>query len=825
MELLDYEKRHIDTLRQYAPECTVLLKKDGEFPIDKPCRVALYGSGARRTLKGGTGSGDVYSRFYITAEEGLERAGFTVTTKDWLDKYDEFADARHKEFARKLRLKIKRAGREGMLLYGTGAIDSEEEYEFFTHHEADICVYVLARLSGEGSDREAKKGDLLLTDGEVRDILRLNEKYKKFILVLNVSGVVDLTPVKNVGNILILSQLGVPTGDVLADIILGKANPSGRLTTTWTSFGDYQTIGEFGERDDTRYNEGIYVGYRYFDTVGKEPLFPFGYGLSYTEFDVKYAGITNDGGKITVTANVKNVGEYAGKEVVECYLSCPWGRFDKPAKELCAHAKTKILAPGESETVTMTFDIAAHTTYDKQAAAFILEGGEYLVYVGKNSRDCGVSAKITLDGDVTVRKVKNIGGEVDFTDYIPEKPERPTADGVDEIKLRANDFTTETVSYERGKYDKVEPFVKTLTDDELIYLCIGHFNPEVNGKEIDGPGLSVYGCVGETTKNIRDKFNRTLTFADGPAGIRMTREIILAKDEPFDVFGHELDWLVEVQPYKERMKMKRELARRPRGKHIYQYTTAIPIATAIAQSWNPSLAEAMGDLVGEELEYFGINIWLAPALNIHRSVLCGRNFEYYSEDPLISGETAAAVTSGVMRHEGRTTTIKHYCCNNQEFNRFGSNSLVSERAMREIYMRGFEYVIRNSGAKCVMTTYNLLNGLHTCERRDLCYDVLRAEWGFDGIVMTDWAWTGGNDIGNKYGGFVCSRILAADNDLMMPGRTSDFDDAKKALAEGRLTRAQLEINASRIYRVINELGGTEKEWVKYNSKDYMNDHS
>lgn len=819
MELLKHEKEHIDTIRRYGAECTVLLKKNGRFPINGPCRVALYGSGARKTLKGGTGSGDVYSRFYITAEEGLERAGFTVTTKDWLDTYDEFSAARHREFARKLRLKIKKAGHEGMQLYGTGAIDAECEYEFPTDHDGDICVYVLSRLSGEGTDREAKKGDILLTDGEVRDILKLNEKFERFILVLNVSGVVDLSPVKNVGNILLLSQLGIPTGDILADIILGKCDPSGRLTTTWTAFSDYQTIGEFGERDDTRYNEGIYVGYRYFDTVGAVPMFPFGYGLSYSEFNMNFGEISNDGGKITVTANVTNIGKYSGREVVQAYLSCPWGRFDKPARELCAYGKTKLLSPGESETVSLTFDLTSHTTYDTENAAFILESGEYLVYIGKNSRDLTLAAKIVLDGDATVRKVKNLTADVDFDDFVPARPERGSTAGLPAVHLSASDFAVDVVSYGRGgKYDRIEDFVKTLTDEELIYLCIGHICRDKND-----PGLSVFGAVGETTKLLGDKLRKTLVCSDGPAGLRLTKEIILAKDEPFGVFEHELDWLVEVQPYEARRKMQRHLARRPRGERIYQYTTAIPIATAIAQSWNPLLAETMGDFVGEELEMFGINIWLAPALNIHRSILCGRNFEYYSEDPLISGETAAAVTRGVMRHKGCTTTIKHYCCNNQEFNRFGSNSVVSERAMREVYMRGFEIAVRTSGTKCVMTTYNLLNGLHTCENKELCYDVLRAEWGFDGVVMTDWAWTGGNDIGNKYRGFLCSKILAADNDLMMPGRMSDVDDAKAALESGELTREQLEINGSRIFRLINDLDGTEKEWLVNDGKDYMND--
>ena len=823
MEFQEYEKRHIEALRKVAPECTVLLKKNGAFPIKKPCSVALFGSGARRTLKGGTGSGDVYSRYYTTVEQGLINAGFKITSGEWLDSYDKFADERHRVFARRLRKKIKDAGVPGMLLYSTGAIDTETEYEFSIDYPGDICVYVLARLSGEGTDRQPVKGDLYLTDGEVRDILTLNKKYKKFMLVLNVSGVVDLTPVKEVSNILVLSQLGVPTGDVLADILLGKSYPSGRLTTTWTTFSDYQTIGEFGNLDDTRYNEGIYVGYRYFETLGIKTLFPFGFGLSFTEFETEFSGIKKkENGLFEVTAEVKNVGKCAGKNVAEVYVSCPWGRFDKAKKELAGYIKTKELAPGESEKVKVSVSLPALSTYDEKKAEYILEKGNYIVSIGDNSADTRPCAVIVLDNDAVVRKVRNIGGKVDFEDYVPEKPADESIAGLKKIKLSASEIETEVISYRRGgKYDKVEKFVKNLTDDQLISLCIGNYNRTVDGGD---PGNSVYGAVGETTKLIPEVFRNTLVLSDGPAGLRLTKEIIKTpKGELCDIFEHELDWLVDVQPYKERMNMKRWLAKRPKGEHIYQYCTAIPIATAVAQSWSIGVAETLGDIVGEELEHFGVNIWLAPALNIHRSVLCGRNFEYYSEDPLISGAVAAAITRGVMKHKGTTTTIKHYCCNNQEFNRFGNNSLVSERAMREIYMRGFEYALKNSDARAVMTTYNLLNGVHTCARKDLCYDVLRAEWGFDGVVMTDWAWTGGNEVGNKYGGFVCSEIFAADNDLMMPGRESDFADAKKALEEGRLTRKQLEINGSRIYRLIMSLGGTEKEIGVASGADYMND--
>ena len=286
MELLDYEREHLAVLRDSLAECTVLLKSDGSFPIETAGELALYGSGARQTVKGGTGSGEVNSRFFINVEDGLEQAGFRLTTKAWLDAYDNMRVQARKAFLAEIKKKAKEH-HTNAIVEGMGAVMPEPDYELPLDGAGDTAVYVLGRISGEGNDRQAIPGDILMTQTEIRDILQLQKQYRRFILVLNVGGPVDLSPVQaEVQNILLLSQLGVETGAVLADILLGKTNPSGKLTTTWAAWENYPAVGDFGEADDTRYREGIYVGYRYFDSAGKSPLFPFGYGLSFTEFEL-----------------------------------------------------------------------------------------------------------------------------------------------------------------------------------------------------------------------------------------------------------------------------------------------------------------------------------------------------------------------------------------------------------------------------------------------------------------------------------------------------------------------------------------------------------
>ena len=319
--ILPHEEKHIKIMRETASECTLFLKKNEEFPISEPCNVLLVGSGARNTLKGGLGSGDTEPRNYTTCEEGLENAGFNITSKKWLDEYPlekEKKIGEHMKFIETMHIQNKVTQCFRMMAFPEYDYDLSLEFE----QKADIAIYVLARNSGEGTDRRDIDGDVFLTKTEIKDILYLNEKYKKFMLVLNVGGVVDLSPIKDeVSNILLLSQLGIVTGDILADIILGKTNPSGKLATTWAKYEDYNTIKNFGELHSTNYEEGVYVGYRYFDSARVKPLFPFGFGLSYTNFSIDKAYFGNDKEKIIISAKVKNIGKYPGKEVVEVYVS------------------------------------------------------------------------------------------------------------------------------------------------------------------------------------------------------------------------------------------------------------------------------------------------------------------------------------------------------------------------------------------------------------------------------------------------------------------------------------------------------------------------
>ena len=999
----EYEKKHKELLRSFGAECTVLLKTDGAFPLRAPCALALYGSGARQTIKGGTGSGEVNSRHFVTIEEGLENAGFTLTSKAWLERYGKVREEAKKRFISDLKRSALKRGTLA-IISDMGAVMPEPEYDIPLNAGGDnslgsmpsqghglprnadcdaaptsvsspgenlprstdgeAAIYVLSRISGEGSDRRPVPGDILLTETETRDILSLNEKYEKFFLVLNVGGVVDLSPVMAVRNILLLSQLGDETGSILADIVLGKSTPSGKLTTTWAAFGDYSSVGSFGERDDTRYKEGIYVGYRYFDTLGKCPLFPFGYGLSYTSFSITPGPVRVEGEAVTVVATVKNTGKCPGKEVVQLYVSPPdaspaktcqlpeisetdesnaafvspqTAALDKPFQSLAAFAKTKNLLPEEEETLELSFCLRDLASYDEARAFWILEPGDYILRLGNSSRDTEPIAVIRLDTEAILKKVKNCLGRPDFTDRKPQPQSQSEAipvivasrndttchseeqrdeesrqhapnpdrilrfaqndncsekksdedschhlsnpdgilrfaqndkrsdaqnhvfsndnrtirtdctDDLSIISVRSSTFPTETVVY--GLPETIDPLVEQLSDEDLCLLNIGAFKGAGINSVIGNASNTVAGAAGETAGICKEQGVPVLVMADGPAGLRLSR--LYTKDEkgvhPQDggipesmmelmpapvafflkhfggnkkpksnVSARSVEDKMNVEEIPERSgKGKMPVAefpgnsgktKKPECEILEQNCTAIPVGTALAQSWNLAFAEACGDLVGDEMERFGVHLWLAPALNIHRSICCGRNFEYYSEDPLISGKFAAAVTRGVQRHPGRATTIKHFAANNQETNRYNSNSQTSERTLREIYLRGFEIAVKESQPHALMTSYNLINGIHTSEHRGLIEDILRAEFGFCGIVMTDWI-VGTMSFGKKkYPAPNAAKIAAAGNNLIMPGGPGDLKALKKGLKNGLVTRRQLAINASRVVQMAKRLG-------------------
>ena len=804
--MAEYEARHIETLRKGLAGCTVLLKKDGSFPLEKPCTLAAYGSGVRRTIRGGTGSGEVNSRYSVTVEEGLREAGFTLTGAEWHTGYEQAREKAHKAFLKQLK-KDAKAAKQNFLLFGMGKVMPEPEYALPLNAEGDAAIYVVSRISGEGNDRTPQKGDIKLTDSEVRDILALDKKFVRFMLVLNVGGVVDLTPVMSVRNILLLSQLGVETGCALADILLGKANPSGKLTTTWAAFEDYPEMPDFEDRNDTRYREGIYVGYRYFDAFGKKPLFPFGYGLSYTDFRMGAAAVEVNGTQITVRTDVENIGHTAGRQVVQVYLSKPAGKLDQPKQELCAFAKTRELAPAECETVSCSFDIAGMAAYDEGTSAYILEAGDYIVRVGADSADNTPAAVLHLGETVTVLQAKNVLGSVDFADMTA--PAAPTARPaeVPVLELSPTAFATHTVEYDRA--EEILPEVDALTKEEAALLLIGNFDPNAKGfaSMVGSAGRRVCGAAGESCDKV--KGFPSLIMADGPAGLRLAKEYFEDEKGIHAVGNAQLPDSIQDMlsgPMKLLMRLTGGGRKPKAGYEIKtQYCTAIPIGTALAQSFDPAFVEQCGDIVGGEMERFGVQLWLAPALNIHRSIRCGRNFEYYSEDPLVSGKIAAAMTRGVQAHKGCGTTIKHYAANNKEYNRNRNNSIVSERAMREIYLKGFCICVRESQPKAVMTSYNLLNGTHTAENRGLIEDILRAEYGYQGIVMTDWVTAMAGDSRSIHRDSQAQLVAAAGGDLFMPGNKGDYENLLQGIANGVVSLTQVKINATRVVKMAREL--------------------
>ncbi|MBQ9593819.1 MAG: glycoside hydrolase family 3 C-terminal domain-containing protein [Lachnospiraceae bacterium] len=791
-----YEKAHLKKLRRIAPECTLFLRRNGDFPLKGRGPLALYGSGARHTVIGGTGSGEVNVRHAVSIEEGLTAAGFEITTGAWLDAYDRVRAEAHKKFIARVHAEAKKA-KQLAPIYAMGMTEPEPEYELSLDGEGDVAVYVLARISGEGNDRKAVPGDLLLSETEIRDIKALQAKYQKFLLVLNVGGPVDLSQVPEVENVLLLSQLGSETADVLADLISGKAYPSGKLATTWAKASDYCSVGTFDEEEETEYREGVYVGYRYFDTAGVKPEFPFGFGLGYTDFVVKPLEVSCEGSRVCVRAEAENTGSFWGKETVQLYASVPGERIDAPYQALAAFAKTKELKPGGSCEVSLSFDLRDLASFDEKESCFLLEAGRYVLHLGTSSADTRVCGIVRLAEDVVLRQVQKRCGEPGFTDWVPEKPRRAEVpEGTEEIVIGAEALAA-AESPEDGT-PAILPEIEKLPDETLAKLNVGGY-PEgglLTLGAIGNAASSVAGAAGETSRAAEEAGAGTLVMADGPAGLRLAKQYYVDK-KGVHAMGQTmpqgvLDFLTPIQAF-----ALRSLTPKPgRKTPVYeQYASAIPIGTAIAQSFSPETAEACGDIVGDEMERFGVHLWLAPALNIHRNVLCGRNFEYYSEDPLVSGLCAAAVTAGVQSHPGCGVTVKHYAANNQEYRRYTSDSRVSERAMREIYLRGFEICIRNAHPVSVMTSYNLLNGTHTSEHEGLGR-ILREEFGFAGIVMTDWLMMGTSAATEKHPAPEAWRIAAAGGQLVMPGSKRDVQNLTEALKSGKISRKQLVRNAS-----------------------------
>ncbi|MBQ9210715.1 MAG: glycoside hydrolase family 3 C-terminal domain-containing protein [Clostridia bacterium] len=832
-EITERETKNQARVRAIAGDCMVLLENDGTLPLKEKGNIALYGNGARATVKGGTGSGDVYVRETINIEEGLRREGFQVTTGPWLDRQELAAAAEKQAYEQAAIDAAIAAGQPPeaahtmmMLNPLTPKALAEITEEDVQTSDTDTAVFVLARNSGEGKDRSAEPGDYELSDAEVAALRFLAEKYAQTIVLLNVGGVIDTKPLRHIPGInalVLIGQMGNTTGLAVADLLTGKAIPSGKLTDTWAeNYGDYPSSAGFSHNDgdvsDEYYTEGVYVGYRYFDTFQVKPAYEFGFGRSYTDFEIQTQEISLEGSDILAKVLVRNVGKtYAGREVVQVYVSAPQKELPKPWQELRGFAKTRMLTPGEEELLKIRIRAASLASFSPAESAWVLESGDYLLRVGNSSRNTKVAAVIQLAQNVTVNQVRPLFQDHDTSlqEITPPQEGRILPGEAEQIanavKLTLDPAAIACTVAEYApladalakKPDRVIPFqevaegqaslddfIAQLTEEELAYLMVGNSVDNVGFASVLGSAAKTLpGAAGETTGKLEDKYGlKQMELCDGPAGLRLTPEYIEQADGTAIGLGG----------------MTFGGDEKAEGIRHYQYLTAIPIALNLASSWDLDLIAEMGDLVGSEMEEFGATLWLAPGMNIHRNPLCGRNFEYYSEDPLLAGKCAAADTEGVQRHPGYGTTIKHFLANNQEDNRMFTNSHISERAIREIYARNFQITVEEAQPMSLMTSYNLVNGVHSANNVDSVTHLLRDEWGFQGMVMTDWLTT--SDLSKhlaatsevKYDKSDAALCVKAQNDLVEPGEKADFDRILEGLAHGVITRAHLERNARNI---------------------------
>lgn len=846
-EISEREKHNMERARKIASQGMVLLSNNGVLPLKETGNIALFGNGGRMTVKGGTGSGDVNSRSVVNVEQGLEEAGFTVTTKDWLGRYDTAVADAKAAYGAEMKAAVEKGG--GMpILYIFDNPFKEPPIPPVTGEdcrkaETDTALFVLARNSGEGKDRRPVAGEYSLFPEEEEAIRTLRAHFKQVILILNVGSVIDtgfLRRESGADAILLMSQAGNIGGYALADVLTGKVTPSGKLTATWAErYEDYPGASKFshmnGDVDDEYYEEGIYVGYRYFDTFNVAPAYPFGFGLSYTTFRTETEKVEADGENVTLQVKVTNTGSrYTGKEVVQAYYSAPRGKLEKPYQELAAYAKTKELAPGESQCLKIAFPTPRMASYDEETASWILEKGEYYIRVGNSSRNTAVAAVLVLDGEAVTEKLSNrltldcemkglsAGETLPYT-YEGEQAQKESAPRIsidagtvscveavyqmENPRLAPSREEKLTMDDVRSGRASLDDLTAQLTVEEMAELCVG--TARGGNSVIGAASVACPGAAGDTTSRmIEDRNIRNMILADGPAGLRLSRYFSADRDGNL-IPGSEDSSLAELGML---LGQNRKTEIPQDAVTYYQYCTAIPIATLLAQTWDREAVEEAGDIVGGEMEELGVTLWLAPGMNIHRNPLCGRNFEYYSEDPLVAGCCAAADTLGVQKHRGVGTTIKHFAFNNQEDNRMHVNAHIGERAIREIYLKCFEIAVKTSQPMSIMTSYNLINGTHTANSYDLLTAIARDEWGFGGIIMTDWGTTGSIEMNPgrkfKYGCSNAAGCVRAGNDLTMPGSQADVDeivrsvDAKEGEVSCPITLGDLQACAGRMLNVI-----------------------
>ena len=784
-------KEHLELSRAAASEGMVLLKNDDHvLPLKKGAKVALFGKATADYVKGGGGSGDVTVPYLRNLHQGMQvkqKEGKIEILESLAEYYENYVAQQYRDGAE-----------PGMTVEPEVPTKLLEEAKAFT----DTAVVSICRFSGEGWDRKTvltgkyrlsegeqkmfdlssklfENGDFCLTEAERSMIDLVKENFAKVIVVLNIGGVMETEWFKEDDRIqgaLLAWQGGVEGGLAAADILVGDVNPSGHLADTFAkTLEDYPSTAGFHESADyVDYTEDIYVGYRYFETVpgAKDRVsYPFGYGLSYSEFLIKPVFCSRAGDDIVLSVKVTNLSEMPGKAVVQVYARCPQGKLGKSTLTLVSFAKTGMLGCGVSQTVDMTFPIRCMASYDDagkvKKSAWILEKGDYEFYAGGSVRDVTrVLYTWTLEDDMILEQLS----------------ERCAPKKLSRRMLPDGSFE----SLETGEYP--ERFLGLEPIDDLMN------DYPTPGREAVMPGQAPWSPKAEDAGGrilLDDVADGKHTLGEFMEQLSVDELISLTGGQPNTGVANTYGWgNLEKWGVPNAMTADGGAGLRVEARTGVT-ATAWPCATMLACTWDQDLLERIGGAAGLEVKENNLCVWLAPAINIHRSPLCGRNFEYYSEDPLLAGLCAGAVVRGVQR-QGVGACVKHFCANNKETNRRGSDSRVSERALREIYLRAFELIVKRERPWSIMSSYNLLNGRQTSENRELLTGILREDWGFDGVVTTDW-WT----CGEHY------LELKAGNDIKMGA--GHPERVKEAYDKGFISRGEIAQNAARVLELILKL--------------------
>lgn len=763
--ILDWNK-YLDTAAKMVSEGIVMLKNENNaLPLDTDKEVAVFGRIQFHYYKSGTGSGGMVNvTKVVNILAGLIDNGVKVNEK-LLGTYRKWDKENPFDLGEGW----------GGEPWSQKEMPLDEGLVKETAKSCETAIVIIGRTAGEEQDNRLEAGSYLLSDDEIAMLTVVRKHFKKVVLLLNVGNIIDMTDINRIAPdaVLYVWQGGMTGGKGTADVLTGKVSPSGKLPDTIAyKASDYPSDANFG-REENRdiYAEDIYVGYRYFETFAKEKvLYPFGFGLSYTEFEIKTEKAEITEGAVKLSVSVKNIGSYKGKEVIEVYCEAPQGRLGKAARVLCGFEKTRELVPQEEQVFEIAVDIAKLASYDDSGvtgnkSCYVLEAGEYKFYVGSDVRSAEYACSFEQGEDLVTERLTQSLAPVESFERI-----KPVCEGgafsigreavpvseVDESARRLEKLPKE-IAYTGDKGIKLwdvkngkntmDEFIAQLSDYDLSCIIRGE---GMGSPRVTAGTASAFGGVSE---NLNGFGIPAGCCSDGPSGMRL--------DCGTKAFS-------------------------------------LPNGTMIASSFNKELTSELFTFMGLEMAANKVDCLLGPGMNIHRHPLNGRNFEYFSEDPFLTGKMAAAELKG-MAGAGVTGTIKHFCANNRETNRHFIDSVVSERALREIYLKGFEIAVKEGGASSVMTTYGRVNGLWTAGNFDLNTVILREEWGFKGFTMTDW-WANINVRGKEPDKTDLAAMARAQNDVYMvcPDGEKNDDNTLAALENGGIEKCELQRNAANI---------------------------